>query len=138
MKIVVSACLLGAKCKYNGGDNYNEAVAAFVQGHEVIRVCPERAAGMPSPRLCVECKNGILVDSEGRNVDAVYRQGVANTLKELEGQTIDLAILQPRSPTCGVRQVYDGTFSGKLIEGQGIFARALMEKGIRVVEPTDL
>lgn len=138
MKIVVSACLLGEKCKYNGGDNYNEAVAAFVQGHEVIRVCPEQAAGMPSPRLCVECKNGILMDSKGRNVDAVYRQGVANTLKKLEAQTIDLAILQPRSPTCGVRQVYDGTFSGKLTEGQGIFASALMEKGIRVVEPTDL
>ena len=138
MRIVVSACLLGEKCKYNGGDNRNARVIDFVQGHEVIPVCPERAAGMPSPRPPVEIRCGRLVDCHGHDVDACYRAGVARTIAMLGDKPVDLAILQPRSPTCGVHQVYDGTFSGVRTEGRGILAQALAERGIPLREPEEL
>lgn len=138
MRIAVSACLLGENCKYSGGNNLNQAVADFVRGHEVIPVCPERRCGMPAPRPRVEILNGRLVDEFGKDVDALYRQGVADTLADLGEEKVDLAILQPRSPTCGAYQVYDGTFSGKLLEGRGALAAALQERGIPVKEPWEL
>lgn len=138
MRIAVSACLLGEKCKYNGGDNLNARVIDFVRGHEVIPVCPERAAGMPSPRPPVEIRCGRLVDCHGRDVDACYRAGVARTMEMLEERPVDMAILQPRSPTCGVHQVYDGSFSGVRVAGQGILAQALAERGIPLREPEEL
>lgn len=136
MRIAVSACLLGENCKYNGGNNYNEKVAAFVQGHQVVPLCPERRCGMASPRPRVEIRDGRLVDEFGADVDALYRQGVADSLADM-GQ-VDLAILQPRSPTCGAYQVYDGSFSGKLLPGQGALAAALTATGVPVCEPWEL
>ena len=132
MRIVVSACLLGEKCKYNGGDNRNARVIDFVKGHEVIPVCPERAAGMPSPRPPVEIRCGRLVDCHGHDVDTCYRAGVSRTIAMLGDAPVDLAILQPRSPTCGVHQVYDGTFSGRLVPGQGLTAALLRRRGLEV------
>ena len=73
MKIMVSACLLGRKCKYNGGDNFSEKVAAFVEGHEVIPVCPEVAGGLPVPRPSCEIVNGIVTDKEGKSRDKELR-----------------------------------------------------------------
>ena len=138
MRIAVSACLLGENCKYSGGNNYNQTVADFVRGHEVIHVCPERRCGMPAPRPRVEILDGRLVDEFGKDVDGLYRQGVADTLLDLGNGPIDLAILQPRSPTCGCYQVYDGTFSGKLLEGRGALAEALHRRGVKLKEPWEL
>lgn len=135
MRIAVSACLLGENCKYNGGNNHSEKVAAFIQGHEVVPLCPERCC-MPSPRPRVEIRNGRLVDEFGTDVDALYRQGVQDSLAAMGA--VDMAILQPRSPTCGVHQVYDGSFSGKLLDGQGALAAALMALGVPVYEPWEL
>lgn len=137
MKILVSACLLGRKCKYSGGSNLNPKVVAFVEGHEVIEVCPEVAAGLGIPRTPIEIVDGVLLDKNGVNVDAALRGAVARILETLP-EGIDCAILQSRSPTCGVNQIYDGTFSGRLIPGSGIFARALMEAGYRVTDAEDL
>lgn len=136
MRIAVSACLLGERCKYNGGDNYHEKVAAFVQGHQVVPLCPERRCGMPSPRPRVEIRAGRLVDEFGTDVDELYRQGVADSIADMG--RVDMAILQPRSPTCGARQVYDGSFSGRLLPGQGALAAALTALGVPVYEPEDL
>ena len=138
MRIAVSACLLGENCKYNGGNNRCQAVIDYVQGHEVIPVCPERRCGMPSPRPRVEILHGRLVDEFGKDVDALYRQGVADTLCDLGEEPIDMAILQPRSPTCGVYQIYDGTFSGVRLEGQGALAAALKKLGVTLKEPWEL
>lgn len=136
--ILVSACLLGENCKYNGGNNYHPAVAAFVQGKEVLTICPEMLAGMGCPRTPVEIVDGIVIDRDGNNVDAVLRQGVAKAMELVLREDIQCAILQSRSPTCGVKQVYDGTFSGKLVDGAGIFAQALGEAGIQVVDAEDI
>lgn len=134
MRIMVSACLLGRNCKYNGGNNRNEKVVAFLQGHEIVPVCPEEILGVP--RVPMEIVDGVLVNKEGVVVDEPVRQAVAQIVEE--NADVELAILKSRSPTCGVRQVYDGTFSGRLVEGMGTLAQALRDRGIPVLDAEDI
>ena len=134
MKILVSACLLGVKCKYNGGDNYSEKLAALLQDHEVIPVCPEVAGGLGIPRIPCEIVGGVVMNAEGENKDREFREGAEKCLQTALEQQADLAILQQRSPSCGVREIYDGSFSGRLIEGSGVFAALLLEHGFRVAD----
>ena len=120
MKVLVSACLLGRNCKYNGGNNYSPAVMEFLKDKDVVQVCPEVMAGLPVPRIPMEIVNGILMDKAGNNVDELLRLGVQQALEFAREQGIDCAVLKSRSPTCGVRQIYDGTFSGTLVNGSGV------------------
>lgn len=138
MKIAVSACLLGHNCKYNGSNNRNQAVLDYVAGHEVVPVCPEQLGGLPIPRVPAEIVDGVVVNAEGERVDAQFRRGARRALDVVQQAGADLAILQPRSPSCGVHQVYDGTFSSTLIDGEGIFAALLREHGIKTCEPSEL
>ena len=138
MKVLVSACLLGENCKYNGGNNYSAAVAEFVKDKEIIPVCPELMAGLGCPRTPIEITNGVVVDRNGNNVDAAIRKAVAQALEMIRDEEIQCAILKSRSPTCGAHQVYDGTFSGTLIDGAGVFAQALKDAGYRVIDVEDL
>ncbi len=137
-KIIVSACLLGENCKYSGGNNYDPKVVEFVRGREVIPVCPEALAGLGIPRAPMEIVNGVLMNQDGTCVDGPVRQAVAKILEQIRYEDIECAILQSRSPTCGVRQVYDGTFSKKLIDGAGVLAQALKDAGYRVVDREEL
>lgn len=138
MKILVSACLLGRNCKYNGGNNRNQKVLDFLQGHEVVAVCPEVAAGLGVPRTPVEIVRGVVRDRDGNSYDHALRTAVARILTEIRELDIDCAILQSRSPTCGVNQIYDGTFTGTRIEGSGVLAQALKDAGYRVLDAEDL
>ena len=138
MKIAVSACLLGDNCKYNGGNNFSEKVAKFVQGHEVIPVCPEVMGGLPTPRESSEIVDGVVRHKDGTSVDEGFRRGAEIALEKVLENGVELVILQSRSPSCGVKQIYDGTFSGKLIPGQGVFAKLLTENGIEVIDVSDL
>lgn len=137
MKILVSACLLGQKCKYNGGDNANPKIAALVKEHEVFPVCPEVAGGLSVPRLPCEIVNGEVINIAGESKDCQFRDGAEKCLAIAERNNIDLAILQSRSPSCGVHQIYDGTFSRSLTHGSGVFASLLMENGFRVMDMED-
>ena len=137
MKILVSACLAGENCKYNGGNNRNEKVLRLMEGNEVIRVCPETMGGLPIPRVPSEICNGIVKAKDGRIVDAEYRAGAAGCLEIARREKPDLIILQSRSPSCGVNEIYDGTFSGNKIEGMGIFASLMAENGFRVLDVSD-
>ena len=137
MKILVSACLLGENCKYNGGNNYAPAVAEFIKGREVLPVCPEMMAGMGCPRTPIEIVEGVLMDREGNNVDAPMRKAVADAMEFIRKENVQCAILQSRSPTCGVNQVYDGSFSGRLVSGSGIFAQALKDAGYETIDAED-
>ena len=137
-KILVSACLLGRNCKYNGGNNFDPKVAEFVRGREVIEVCPEVLAGMGIPRVPMEIREGCLVNRDGVDVDGPNRAAVASVLAQIRDEDIGCAVLKSRSPTCGVRQVYDGSFTGTLVEGAGILARALMDAGYRVIDAEEL
>ena len=136
MKILVSACLLGKNCKYNGGNNHCAAVIEYLQGHEVIPVCPEVLAGLGTPRTPVEIVQGEVKTKDGRSVDKVLRQAADRIVRE--NLDADCAILKSRSPTCGVKQVYDGTFSGTLRDGAGVLAQALMDAGINVIDSEDI
>jgi len=138
VKIVVSACLLGENCKYNGGNNLCPKVLEFVKDQDVIPVCPEMAAGMGCPRTPIEISDGVLIDRNGKNVDAPMREAIQKILKELSGEQIRCAVLKSRSPTCGVKQVYDGTFTGTLISGSGLFAQALKDAGYQVIDSEDV
>lgn len=138
MKVLVSACLLGRNCKYNGGNNRNSKVLAFLQGNEIVAVCPEELAGLGTPREPVEIVNGVVRTKDGRSVDEPLRRAVARILEDIRDLGIDCAILQSRSPTCGVHQVYDGTFSGTRIDGSGVLAQALKDAGYKVLDAEDL
>lgn len=134
MKILVSACLLGRNCKYNGGNNRNEKVISFLQGHEIIPVCPEEILGVP--RVPMEIVDGVLINKKGVVVDEPIRKEVAKIVAE--NPDAELAILKSRSPTCGVKEVYDGTFSGVLIPGSGTLAQALQAAGVPLMDAEDL
>ena len=138
MKIMVSACLLGENCKYNGGNKYSEKVMEYVKGHQVISVCPEVDGGLPTPRIPCEIVDGIVTNKEGQSKDIEFRAGARLGLKKAIEEKVDLAILQSRSPSCGVNQIYDGSFSGQLIDGQGVFAKLLIENGIKVIDAADI
>ncbi|WP_238390154.1 DUF523 domain-containing protein [Veillonella sp. R32] len=205
MKILCSACLLGENCKYNGGNNYSEALAGFIEQVrlmsksqtedqfvnranssklkgsmkpmepmesktmefmepsktamglsktimepielvtgdrenvvEIIPVCPEVLGGLPTPRTPAEIVNGEVRTRDGQSVDREFRQGAWQALMIAREKQVDVAILQSRSPSCGVKEIYDGTFSGTRIAGAGIFASLLKEHGIEVIDVEDL
>ena len=138
MKIAVSSCLLGENCKYNGGNNYSEKVSEFVKDHEVFPVCPEVLGGLPIPRESAEIVNGVVSHKDGSSVDKEFRAGAEKALRIVTENKVDLVILQSRSPSCGVNTIYDGSFSGKLIPGQGIFAELLKKNGIKVIDVEEI
>ena len=138
MKIVVSACLLGRNCKYNGTNNRNERVIEYVKDKDVIEVCPEMLAGLGVPRVPIEIVEGVIMSRDGRCVDGELREAIAKILDVLKDEEIECAILKSRSPTCGVKQVYDGTFSGVLVDGMGALAEAMANAGYRVIDCEDI
>lgn len=138
MKVLVSACLLGENCKYNGKNNKNDAVLEFLKGKEVIGICPEVLAGLGTPRPRAELLCGVAMDEYGTNIHAAFRHGVERALDQIKDENIDLVILQSRSPSCGVKQIYDGSFSGTKIPGMGLFAKALTEHGYHVIDAEDV
>ena len=137
MRILVSACLLGLRCRYDGASKPHPGVIALAENHELIPVCPERLAGLGIPREPIEIVDGIVRRKDGTSVDEVLRNAVNEIITQLEGQDIECVIMKSRSPTCGVKQVYDGTFSGKLVDGMGVLAAALQEKGYKVIDSED-
>ena len=138
MKIMVSACLAGENCKYNGGNNRNEKVRWLMAEHEVITVCPEQMGGLPTPRVPSEIRDGVVTMKDGRDVDREFRLGAEKCLEIAHREKPDLIVLQSRSPSCGVKQRYDGTFSKTLVDRPGVTAQLLMENGFRVMDIEDL
>ena len=138
MKIMVSACLAGENCKYNGGNNRNEKVLRLMADNQAITVCPEQMGGLPTPRVPSEIKDGLVTAKDGRIVDAEFRAGAVKCLEIAGRWQPDLVVLQSRSPSCGVKQRYDGTFTGRLVDQAGVTARLLMENGFRCLDVEDL
>ena len=138
MKVMVSACLMGRDCKYNGGNNFSSALAEYLKDKEVVEICPEVLAGFPTPRPRIERVNGRVFNELGEDVHDQCLAGVQKAVKIALQEKVDLAILQSRSPSCGVNEIYDGTFSGVRIPGHGLFAEELMRAGISVLDIEDL
>ena len=122
-KIIVSACLLGRNCKYSGGNNRNEAVLSYVKGREVIPVCPEVAAGMPAPRPPVELREGRVISCEGKDLDAVYRAGVARTLESLAGKRSSVRSSRRKVLLAGSMRSMTAHSAGKRSRAKGSLRR---------------
>ena len=110
----------------------------LAEGREVIPVCPEMEAGFGCPRTPMEIVDGVLTDRDGKILAGPMEAAIGRLLERIRQEEIECAILKSRSPTCGVRQVYDGTFSGTLVEGMGLFAKALQEAGYRVIDSEEV
>lgn len=135
MNIIVSACLLGEKCRYDGGSCFSREVAALKEKHNLIPVCPEMAGGLGCPRQASEIRDGKVFSAKGDDWTAAFEKGAQICLETAEASQADLAILQPRSPSCGIHQIYDGSFTGKLVEGDGIYASLLKKNGLQILTP---
>ena len=136
--ILVSGCLLGINCKYNGGNNDNAAVHKFLEGKEYVVFCPERASGLPAPRLPSEIRGDRVYSKAGDDVTAEFTAGAEKALAFCKAHGVTQAILKARSPSCGVHAVYDGTFSGTVVPGMGVTAKLLAENGIKLMDEEDL
>ena len=139
-KLLVSACLLGKNCKYNGKNNYNEKVCALAKKYDLIPVCPETAGGLSAPRNPAEiCGQQVLL-SDKTDVTAEFKKGAELTLETALACNCKKAMLKAKSPSCGSGRIYDGTFSKKLVCGDGVTAKLLKENGIVIFneEETDL
>ncbi len=130
--ILVSACLLGADCKYNGKNNRNENVLRLMEKHTLIPVCPEQLGGLATPREPSEKSGGRVISKSGADVTENYKKGADEVLKIARLYGCKRAVLKAKSPSCGSGKVYDGTFSGTLIDGDGVTARLLKQNGIEV------
>lgn len=134
--ILVSACLCGVNCKYNGKNNLNEEMLELLKKGEVLLVCPEQMGGLETPRNPSEIKiinNEVKVFmKDGRDVTENYKKGAEEVLRLVKELNIKKAILKKKSPSCGCGEIYDGTFTGNLIPGNGITAALLLENGIEV------
>ncbi len=138
MKILVSACLLGENCKYNGGNNKCEEVIKLGQKHTLIPVCPESFANLPTPRVPSEIKDGKVYSKDGKDLTEEFYDGAEKTLYVAEESACRIAVLKERSPSCGFGKIYDGTFSGTLTYGNGVAAQMLYEHGIIILGESKL
>jgi uncharacterized protein YbbK (DUF523 family) len=132
-KILVSACLLGTNCKYNGENNYSEEIMEFLKDYEIIPVCPEIMGGLPTPRPASEIVGNKVMSINNNDVTQNYQKGAEETLKIAQLLGVKKALLKAKSPSCGNGKIYDGTFSGILIDGDGITTKLLKENDIEVI-----
>lgn len=136
---MISACLLGENCKYNGGNNRCQWVVDFAEHHSYAAVCPETQAGLPCPRPPAEITGEKVLDSMGRDLTREFQRGaeeayeLAKRAARERGESIQGAILKAKSPSCGRDRIYDGTFSDRLVEGDGYLVRLLKQDKIDVI-----
>lgn len=133
MTILVSACLLGCPCRYDGTAKADPRVLALMERHTLIPVCPEQLGGLPTPRLPSERREGSVFDRGGKDVTVQYRQGAEEVLRLARLYGCTHAVLKERSPSCGSGQIYDGSFSHVLVPGSGVAAELLAQNGITVL-----
>ncbi|WP_239391261.1 DUF523 domain-containing protein [Cloacibacillus sp. An23] len=132
MKILVSACLLGVKCRYDGGAKPDARVSALADEHELVPVCPEKLGGLESPREPSEISGGRVFGRDGRDLTEKFELGARRTLEAARRAGCRCAVLKERSPSCGSSSVYDGSFSGRVVPGAGLAAALLMADGVKV------
>lgn len=138
MKILVSACLLGVECRYNGKGELKKDIEMLLKEHELIPVCPEQLGGLATPRDPAEIQGNKIITKTGVNVTKEYLKGAEEVLKLAKLYNCSTAILKERSPSCGYGKIYDGTFSKILIDGNGAAADLLIKNGIKVTGESEV
>ncbi|KYH30816.1 DUF523 domain-containing protein [Neomoorella mulderi] len=147
-KMLVSACLAGEKCKYSGGHNLVPAIAELVRRGKAVPVCPEALGGLTIPRPPAEIRGGDgydvlagrarVVDKEGRDVTAAFLRGATATLAKAREFAAELVVLKEKSPSCGSKLIYDGTFTGTARPGPGVTAALLQQHGFKVISEGEI
>ena len=142
-KVLISSCLLGHKVRYDGQHSFIEhpLIKQWKTLNRIVAFCPEVAAGLPIPRPAVEIisqEPSLLADNQGNDYTAEFTRGAELALEKALSLNIQCAILKSKSPSCGRDNIYDGSFSAKLINGDGVTARLLQSKGIKVFNETEL
>ena len=142
MTVVISACLLGVRCRYDGGDSRNETAIKQAEQSELIPVCPEESGGLPTPRPPAEIVGGDggdvldgkakVMTADGADVTEAYLKGAHHALRVAQSNAATHVVLKARSPSCGCGNIYDGTFSGTLTSGDGVTTALLKRHGITV------
>jgi uncharacterized protein YbbK (DUF523 family) len=138
MNIIVSACLLGVCCRYDAKAVPNESVSALREKHSLIPVCPEQLGGLATPREPAEIIQGRVITKSGADVTEAYQRGACEVYRLAGLFGCRCAVLKERSPSCGKGKIYDGSFSGRLAEGNGITADKLLRAGIIVLGESEL
>ena len=138
MNILVSACLLGVCCRYDGKHNYCPELQKIAERHRLIPVCPESYSGLPVPRDPAEIREGRVILKSGRDVTAEFQRGASCMMQLADFFGCEAAILKERSPSCGSGMIYDGTFSKTLTEGDGVFAHLAREAGIEIIGESEI
>lgn len=145
---LISACLCGVNCKYNGLNNLNDKCLELLRKGEALLVCPEQLGGLNTPRIpseilgnakdIIELNKGKVINKEGKDVTNEFLKGAKEALKIAKEANIKKAILKESSPSCGSNFVYDGSFTGNKIKGKGITAYLLEKEGIEIISEKDL
>ena len=138
MNILVSSCLMGENVRYDGNNNKIDALQSILHPHTLFSFCPEVEGGLTTPRPPAEIKNQHVMTIDNENVTKAFINGAHKTLELCQTNQIKVALLKAKSPSCGNIQIYDGSFSSKLIKGQGITAKLLIQNGIKVFNEQEL
>lgn len=133
LRYVVSACLAGVNCRYDGQATPVEAVLELLRQGRALPICPEQLGGLATPRPCCELQGNRVRDTQGLDVTEAFQRGAAEALRLAKLFGASQAILKSRSPSCGCGRIYDGSFSGTLIPGNGLFAALLLEEGFEIL-----
>ena len=132
-KILVSGCLLGLNCRFDGKNNYTKEIDEFLQDYSVIPICPEIMGGLPTPRVGAERVADRVITADGRDVTEQFRKGAEEVLFLAKKYNVKKALLKLRSPSCGSDKIYDGTFTNTVTEGDGVTAELLKKNGIEII-----
>ena len=135
---VVSACLVGINCRYDGSSVPCQKVIDLVRKGKAIPVCPEQLGGLSTPRIPAEQKGDKVFRKDGKDVSAEFEKGAKEALKIVKLIGCKEVILKSKSPSCGCGKVYDGSFSGKLIEGDGVFVKLLKKNNIKILTEEEI
>ena len=138
MRILVSACLLGCNCKYNGGNNYNSNVIEYIKNHDYLPICPEKMAGLSTPRKSIEILNGRVIDEDGLDITELIDKANLELAKLIKDFKPDLGILKAKSPSCGYKEIYDGSFTHTVVKGNGKACQVFLDLGIKVLSENEL
>ena len=130
--VLVSACLLGVNCRYDGKGQAIPRLEELLDACEVIPVCPEQLGGLPTPRTPSERVGAKVLARDGADVTDAFARGAAETLRLARLTGVRLALLKARSPSCGAGEIYDGSFTGRTVPGSGVAAQALIDAGVQV------
>lgn len=136
--IMISACLCGIDCKYNGKNNKNDKCVELLKDNKAICFCPEQLGGLTTPRIPSEIRSDKVVSKEGIDVTDNFIRGAKEAFKIAQITGIKKAIMKDGSPSCGVHYIYDGTFTGNKIEGVGITTRLFLSNNIEVIAETEI